>query len=774
MEGHWITCYFKVNSGGLKMDLQQKLNEVSLDQAQAFPTQLTVCLEKAIRNETPKLVVSTDLNLSGQFEEQWIVVTDRSIFILQQPAPNDKVKIKSYSLAIVHKVDVKNYYGAGSVEIITSDGAIEILRFTQRFRKRFYKFADYLQKILKEEQFSVNEEIHENQGENMYGEDRCPNCGTPFTRGTTTCPKCSKKTATFKRLLSYLLPHKIKVALMLLTTLTYTVLSLVPPYLQKIMIDDVIRGSRLDMLKWIVLVILGTHILSALFQGLRSYQLAWLGQKIIYDLRSQVYAHLQSLGLAYYDRRQTGAIMNRVTGDTSSIQSFIVNGIQDTIVQIFTLVAIAVILFAQDWQLALIVLLPTPFIYFGTRSFGKRIHKLYHRIWRRRSNLSAVLGGAIPGIKVVKAFTQERYETEKFQEALDDYFREEIRAVKYRSTFFPLISLITSIGAVLIWGYGGYRVISVQDISLGTLTAFIGYMWRFYQPITTLSHLNEQFEGAVTAAERVFEILDHEPEFREVEPASRIIHVKGEIEFRNVSFYYNAGEEVLENINLHINAGELIGLVGSSGAGKSTLVNLIPRFYEATEGEIRIDGINIEDMDLNALRSNIGVVLQEPYLFYGTIAENISYGRPSASLEEIVWAARAANAHKFIMKFPDGYDTLIGERGVGLSGGEKQRISIARAILKNPRILILDEATSSVDTETEKLIQEAIDRLVHNRTTIAIAHRLSTLKNADRIIVLEKGTVVEEGTHNELMEKENGTFRHLVEIQAEIAKTKVV
>ncbi len=756
------------------MNWQQKLNEVNLDQAQAFPGQLTAYLEKTIRSETPKLAVSTDLNLSGRFEEQWIVVTDTSIHVLQQPTPEDKVRMKSWSLAIVRKVDIKNYYGVGSVELITADGAIELLRFTLRFRQRFYRFADYLQKILREEQFSVDEAIHQSDGESMYGENRCPNCGTPFRKGTTTCPKCSKKTETFRRLLGYLQPYRWKVLLMLLTTLIYTVLTLVPPYLQKIMIDDVIRRSRLDYLKWIVLVIFGSSLLSALFEGLRSYQLAWLGQKIVYDLRSQVYAHLQSLGLAYYDKRQTGAIMNRVTGDTSSIQNFIVSGIQETIVQVFTLIAIAVILFVQDWQLALIVLLPTPFIFFGTKIFGKRIHKLYHRIWRRRSNMSAVLGGAIPGIKVVKAFTQERYETEKFQEALEDYFHEEVRAIKYRSTFFPLISLATSIGAVLIWGYGGYRVIAVRDISLGTLTAFIGYMWRFYQPITTLSHLNEQYEGAITAAERVFEILDHQSEFRQVKSAEKAVPVRGEITFHHVSFYYEAGEEVLKDINLHIHDGELIGLVGSSGAGKSTLVNLIPRFYEATEGEILLDGVNIEDMDLNILRSNIGVVLQEPYLFYGTIAENISYGRPSASLEEIVWAARAANAHKFIMKFPDGYDTLIGERGIGLSGGEKQRISIARAILKNPRILILDEATSSVDTETEKLIQEAIDRLVHNRTTIAIAHRLSTLKNAHRILVLDKGMIVEEGTHDELMKKENGTFRHLVEIQAEVARTNVI
>ena len=755
------------------MALLDKLNQVNLDRAHRYPPEYVDKLEDIMGKDSPLLVVSTDLNLEGQFQQQWIVVTDKMIYKLWME--QESLQIQPYSLDNVTEVSVKNYYGAGSVELLTENGVMELFRFTRRFRRRFKQFGDYLKKVINGQSLQIEDEILNNRLENMQGEDRCPNCGTPFRRGSATCPKCSRKTETLKRLLQYLKPHKLKVVWMLITTLAFTILSLVPPYLQKIMIDDIILKSRLDLLKWIVLIILGVHILSAVFQGLRGYQLAWLGQKVIYDLRSQIYAHLQSLGLSYFDRRQTGAIMNRVTGDTASIQGFIVNGVQETIVQIFTLVIIVIILFLQNWQLAIIVLLPTPFIFFGTKKFGRRIHKIYHRIWKRRSNLSAVLGGAIPGIKVVKAFTQEKQETEKFQDALQDYFQEEVRAIKYRSLFFPVISLATSIGSVLIWGYGGYRVIAINDITLGTLTAFIGYMWRFYQPIQTLSHLSEQFESATTAAERVFEILDHESEFLELEGyRDSDLNTKGEIEFRNVSFSYNANEEVLRNINLHIEAGQMIGLVGSSGAGKSTLVNLIPRFYEVNEGDVLLDGTNINDMDLVDLRSEIGIVLQEPYLFYGTIAENISYGRPSASLEEIVWAAKAANAHKFIMNLTDGYDSLIGERGVGLSGGEKQRISIARAILKNPKILILDEATSSVDTETEKLIQEAIGRLTQNRTTIAIAHRLSTLKNADRIVVLENGTIVEEGTHDELMEKENGNFRHLVEIQAEIAKTQVV
>lgn len=770
--------------------MYQLICELNLDKSQTIPKSWCEKLaDLMLDGEKPLFAAATDLNLEGKYDQQWAIVTDKRLYTIRglsheakdkskakidKATDNEQIAIEVYPLKDIERVDNRVYYGVGAIEITDSEGRREVLRYTRRYRRKFLSFTSYLNRAIEGQVFDIVEDLSAAK-EGVQGEGRCPNCSTPFKRGTSSCPKCSSKAETFKRLLGYLKPYKGKAALMLTTTFVFTLLNLIPPLLQKVMIDDVITKFNLDLLKWIVLAIFAVQLLSSVFMGLRNYQLSWLGQKIIFDLRKQVYNHLQKLSLSYFDRRQTGAIMNRVTGDTQSIQHFIVHGTQETIVQVFTMLIIAIVLFTLDWQLALIVILPTPFIYFGTKLFRKRIHRIYHRIWRRRSNMSAVLGGAIPGIKVVKAFSQEYQETEKFEFALTDYFKEEVRAIKYRSLFFPLISLATSFGAVLIWGYGGYRVIGpVADLSLGTLTAFIGYMWRFYQPIHSLSHLSEQFEGATTAAERVFEILDHDAELKDLVKELGPVQLEGEIEFKDVSFYYNVGEEVLKKINLHIKPGEMIGLVGSSGAGKSTLVNLIPRFYETTEGDIYIDKKNIKDYDLNFLRNHIGVVLQDTYLFYGTIAENISYGQPNASMEEIIWAAKAANAHKFIMNFPDAYDTMIGERGIGLSGGEKQRISIARAILKNPQILILDEATSSVDTETEKLIQEALDRLSKNRTTIAIAHRLSTLKNADRILVLEDGDLVEEGTHDELMAREDGVFRHLVEIQAEIAKTRAV
>lgn len=754
------------------MDFHQQLSNINLDKVQQFPLEYSNKLQKTIKEEKPLLTISTDLNLEGNYEDQWLLVTDQKLYRLS--GTGQDTELITIPLAKIEDINIKNYYGVGAVEVLTKDETYEILRFTRRYGKKFRKFTDHLIEIIEGKELDMDEVFSTDTEENIQGESRCPNCGNPFIRGTATCPVCSNKSETFMRLVSYLKPYKGKVFLMLFTTIVFSILNLVDPLLQKIMIDDVILVGRLDLLKWIVIVILAVYVVRSVLQGLRTYQLSWLGQKIIYDVRAQVYYHLQKLGLPYYDRRRTGSIMNRVTGDTETIQNFIVSGVQEAIVQVFTLIIITIIMFTMDWKLALIVIIPVPFILFTTKSFRRLIRRIYHRIWRRRSNLSSIIGGAIPGIKVVKAFSQEKYESDKFQEGLDDYFTEEVRAIRFRAIFFPFISLLTSIGAVAIWGYGGYRVISINDISLGTLTAFIGYMWRFYQPIHQLSHLSEQFERATTAAERVFEILDHAPELEELSDPVPSGDIQGDIELKNVSFSYGSGDEVLKGVNLHIKPGEMVGLVGSSGAGKSTLVNLIPRFYEPTDGEIYIDGNSTNEMDINKLRSNIGVVLQEPYLFYGTVSDNISYGSPDATNEDIIRAAKAANAHKFIMNIPEGYDSMIGERGVGLSGGERQRLSIARAILKNPKILILDEATSSVDTETEKLIQEALDRLTQNRTTVAIAHRLSTLKNADRIIVLEEGAIAEEGTHDELMAIEDGVFKHLVDIQSEVSGTKFI
>ncbi len=747
-------------------------NQLRLDPTRDFPYAFyEVCRTKLKCKEEPKLLIASNLNLKGRYAEVWLVLTTKRIFIMEKD--NDQIEIRHYHLKQIKDVQLLNFYGAGLIQITTEKGVIELVRFTRKYLKMFTIFLELLQKAVRKESFDLDKEFFANEEVKVYGDKRCPECGTPYAKDSSFCPRCDSRHKTFARLFVYVKPYWGRIILMFFTTFCYSFLNLIPPYLQRFMLDEVIVKKRIDLIKIVILAILLVHLCRAVFQGLRTYQLSWLGQKITYDLRSAVYTHLHKLGLSYYDKRMTGSIMTRVTGDTREIQRFVINGLEQVIVEVFSLVIITFILFSMDGKMALIVLLPTPIIFFGTKKYQREIKKVYRRVWRRRSDMNAVLGGTIPGIRVVKAFSQEEEEIKRFQGAMNAYFNEEIRAIKHRAIFFPAISVTTALGAVLIWGYGGYRVINDLGLSVGTLMAFISYMWRFYEPIRSLSNLSGQYQRAITATERVFEVLDQKPEFESKEGNIILSGVKGEIVFDNVSFQYQAEEEVLKNINLRIKPGEMIGLVGASGSGKSTLVNLVAGFYRPHKGVILVDGYDIENVDLKSLRSQIGFVLQEPFLFFGTVAENIAYGKPEASMEEIVWAANAANAHEFIMEFPDAYDTLIGERGVGLSGGQKQRISIARAILKNPKILILDEATSSVDTVTEKTIQEAIDRLIKNRTTIAIAHRLSTLRNADRVLVLEKGEIVEEGTHQELMSKD-GNFKRMVDIQAEIAKERIV
>jgi ATP-binding cassette subfamily B protein len=483
----------------------------------------------------------------------------------------------------------------------------------------------------------------------------------------------------------------------------------------------------------------------------------------------QVYEHLQRLSLRYYDSQQTGQIMSRVTRDTGSLQDFLAEGFQDVLRNTLTCLIIGVLLFTLNWRLAALTLVPVPLLAIGSWVFAVRIRPIYHQNWRRWGALSAILADTIPGVRVVKAFAQERKEVDKFARQNTELMRISLRASRMSTVFYPLMGFVTTLGSIIVWGYGGAEVIR-GELTLGVLVAYIGYLWRFYGPVQQLSQMNDRIQRAATAAERVFEVIDTEPEVTDAPGAVELKDLQGHIEFDRVTFSYEEGQDVLKDVSFEIQPGEMVGLVGPSGAGKSTTINLICRFYDVKEGAIRVDGHDLRDVTHESLRRHIGMVLQEPFLFHGTIAENIAYGKPEASMAEIIAAARAANAHEFILKFPDGYDTLVGERGSRLSGGERQRIAIARAILKDPQILILDEATSSVDTETEAAIREAIERLVRNRTTIAIAHRFSTLRNADRLVVLDRGQVVEVGTHEELMAKEEGLFARLCTMQAEMSK----
>ncbi len=709
-------------------------------------------------DEDIKFSIPLDLSLTGEFSSSAFYLTDRRILSFDDAHPEG---VKTVALADVEDARWEKMYGNSVLLLETEEEVLEINRCTNRYSYLLQEACDEVKKALD----SSEGETLRKRGERR--DYRCPKCGRTLPRRSNICPYCIDKREVITRLAEYIKPHWKMAALGLLTTFIYTALQLTPPYLTRILVDDVIMKKDRSLLMVMVFVLLGVYVSRAVFQGVRMYLLQYLGNNIVYDLRKKIYAKLQSLSVTYFDKNRTGSIMSRVSNDTQRLRNFIMQFTQRLLVQVVTLVGVGAVMFSMDWRLAALTVLPVPLVSYGIKMFMESIHPLYHRIWRRHAGLNAILSDTIPGIRIVKAFTAEGREVEKFARKGTEIVTERLRAAKMRGIYRPAINLLMTIGGAVIWGIGGYWVITAPEtLSLGTLVAFIGYMGRFYQPIRFLTRLSDMMERGVTSAERVFEVLDRNPEPNYGE-GNKVEEIEGRIEFRNVSFAYEHEETVLKNINLEIEPGETVGLVGATGAGKTTLANLVPRFHDPDEGKILLDGQDLMDIDIHSLREQIGVVLQDPMLFHDTLKNNITYNNPDVDFEDVIHATKIANAHEFISSFNDAYDTRIGERGVGLSGGEKQRISISRAVLKDPPILILDEATSAVDTETEKLIQEAIDRLIQDRTTVMIAHRLSTLRNADKIVVLEEGEVAEVGTHDELMEKE-GIFHKLVHMQADM------
>ncbi len=531
--------------------------------------------------------------------------------------------------------------------------------------------------------------------------------------------------------------------------------------------EDVIAASkprRYYMVALLVGTLLGAFLVRSLIVWGRATIMGSLGANLMHDIRAHLYRALQRLSLSFYDREHTGRIMSRVTKDTTVLRNFIVQGLQKLVIHGLTIIVLASVMLWYKWNLALLALLPMPLMAVGTYLFARRARDLYRRIRRKGASLLKTVKESVSGISVVKAFAQEERELESFNEKNRDHLDATVESVKLKSLFQPSVIFLTAVGMLIIYSYGGYMVIA-GSLSIGVLVMFNTFMGQFYAPVRQLSQLTDIFQRAAVSSERIFSIIDAPSEVAEADHAEALQEVEGRIELQNVDFEYEKGEKVLRDISMEVEPGEIIGLVGQTGSGKSTVVKLVARFYDPTNGRIMLDGTDLQQLQLKDLRRNMGMVLQDTFLFTGTLRENIAYGRPDASQEEIIEAARAANAHDFIMELPDAYDTHTGERGVGLSGGEKQRVSIARAILKDPAILILDEATSAVDTATEAMIQDALDRLMEGRTTFAIAHRLSTLQNADRLVVLEEGEVAEMGTHEELLENPQGLYRNLVEIQ---------
>lgn len=523
------------------------------------------------------------------------------------------------------------------------------------------------------------------------------------------------------------------------------------------------RAARLQTINRLALAVVFTYAARGCCQFLSNWMTHIAGWGVVAEFRTRIYDHLQRLSLKYYQDKQTGQLMSRTVNDTATFEALIAHVLPELAVQACLLVGIAVILFALNWQLAALTLIPMPFLVIVVAEYTRRVRPAFRRAQASLAELNAVVQDNLSGIKEIQTFTQEQREVGRVSERARRYSAAIVHAIKLSSIFNPSAEFLAGLGTVMVVWLGG-RLILDARIPIADLVAFVLYLGMFYQPISHLSRLNEGLQQAVAGAERVFEVLDSESEVQEAPDAVELMDCRGQIEFAEVSFHYVPGQSVLEDITFEVRPGEMVALVGPTGVGKTTIASLIPRFYDPVEGAVLIDGHDLRAVTLRSLRSQIGMVLQDVFLFTGTVRENILYGRPGASDEEVEEAAKVANAHEFIAALPDGYDTQIGERGMKLSGGQKQRLSIARAVLKDAPILILDEATSSVDTETEAQIQEALDRLIENRTTVVIAHRLSTVQNADRIIVLRDGRIVETGRHEELL-RAGGLYARLSRIQ---------
>ncbi len=584
------------------------------------------------------------------------------------------------------------------------------------------------------------------------------------------------------RLVSYIRPYKGQFLLGVFAAVALTVLMLVPPTLTRDIIDGTVtpytRGE-IDLATaqrqgWVLVgILVAVFVVREFFLWIRLRTLSMMGEWVARDLRRNLYDHLHKLSVSFFSRNQTGSIVSRVSSDTDRIWDFIAFGLAEILFGTILIVGLGIRLVTLDWQLGLILILPVPLLFLLLYWMGRKLHRVFTRIWQKWSEMTATVSDTVPGIRVVQAFDQGDRERERFSSRNDRVLDEALLVHRIWTSHWPLMYLGLSLLTVAVWVFALPRMLEVPGYSpmtAGEFVAFLFYMGMFVMPLEQFGFLTRMINRSISSAQRVFEILDTEPEIREkdADEAVALKPVQGDIIFDNVTFGYDPVRQIIKGVSFEVKPGEMIGLVGPSGAGKTTVVNLIARFYDTNSGHIRVDGHDIRDLDLGLYRSQIGMVMQDPYLFHGSILENIRYGMRGATETQVIEAARAANAHDFICKLSHGYDTIVGERGHNLSGGERQRVSIARAVLHNPRILILDEATSSVDTETERKIQEAVDRLVAGRTVIAIAHRLSTLSKATRLFVMKDGRIVEMGTHEELLRKPDGLYHKLHNAQREL------
>lgn len=618
----------------------------------------------------------------------------------------------------------------------------------------------------------LNETDNEDPITNSTPEEFCPTCLRPYIKNTTICPYCMDKLEVYRKLWQMTKGLRFMMFFPFIVSLFGIGFSFIVPWIEARAINNYIapmqgttRGEISGFLL-IVFAIVSIDLLQRILGVIQSRLSSISGNKFTLMLKTLLYEKMQSLSLSALQRRTTGDLMGRVNNDTAAMQGFITGQLPTYFIQIFSFLTALPVLMVMDWVICMFVFVPIPLIVFIVSRFWKYMHARNRKLWVLGTRTGYLLQDILNGIRVVKCFGQEERSIEKFKDSSIKHAVQNESNAKLFDTIFPILSFGIRLGSYLILLYGYSKVFKLE-MPIGTLHQFNSYAGMIYGPLMYITSIPRTISNFLTSSSKVFEILEENPEVQDI-GLPLDISIEGDISVKNITFGYESYNPVLENVSLDINSGEMIGIVGHSGSGKTTLINLIMRLYDVNEGAIEIDNVNIKDISQTALRSQIGVVLQETFLFSGTIRDNIRYSKPFATDEEVIEAARTANAHDFIINMPEGYNTLVGEKGYSLSGGERQRIAIARAIIHNPKILILDEATAALDTETEKLIQDALNKLVHNRTTLAIAHRLSTLRNASRLLVLDKGKVAEYGTHTELLENK-GIYYKLVMAQRKMA-----
>ncbi len=737
-------------------------------QPDTLPPEIRREIESAWGNGPVQLYALADLDPALRLRTDWVALGPDQLALRRENGSGETIDLRLIDISRIREVKESPGLTCTKVTLITApdEPALAEFRYSQRQRRAMGALLYVLRQ-------RVEGKTPEHEAADaVYAEG----IAQPIREAQASV--ASNRAAIVWRLLGYLRPYRKQVVIGMLAASAMTLVGLVPPYLTGYIIDNVIRPfqdgslSQSDAARMALVTIAGlaaVFITRETMTWIRLRKMAVLGEHVARDLRNDLYEHLHKLSVSYFSSKQTGSIISRVSSDTDRIWDFIAFGVVEVSLSLLMLIGLGGVLIFLDWQLGLLMALPVPLMLYLIYRNGRGMQRMFLRAWRKWSNLTDVLSDTIPGIRVVKAFNQSTYEKGRFGERNRTVTDEFFRIHHHWTAFWPFLLLLVHAMTVAVWFFALPRILGDEPtLTAGTFVSFLLYLGMFFQPIEVFGQMSRMINRSVSSAHRIFEVLDTEPDLTDQPEPVPLEEIRGEVTFENVSFAYDPVRPVLKGISFDVRPGEMIGLVGPSGSGKTTIINLVARFYDPTGGRITIDGHDLREVDSGRYRERIGMVLQDPYLFHGSILDNIRYGLHGASIDQVVAAARAANAHDFICKLAHGYDTIVGERGHTLSGGERQRISIARAILHNPRILILDEATSSVDTETERKIQEALDRLVAGRTVFAIAHRLSTLTRASRLFVIKDGQLVEQGTHEALLANPDGVYRKLHDMQREL------